>query len=1494
MGTHIPRTTFPKVVLGLCLCCVGAPAQVITTVAGTDFFFPSTPLPALSAPLGNTQGVAIDAQGNVYAADSGNNIVVRISPNGALTVVAGNGIQGFSGDGGPATSASLNFLSLAGIMPAGAVAVDSAGNLYIADTWNYRIRKVSGGTITTVAGGGNGPLGDGGPATNASLSLPEGVAVDSAGNLYIADAVNNRIRKVSGGTITTVAGGGNGPLGDGGPATSASLAGPAGVAVDSAGNLYIADTYNGRIRKVSGGTITTVAGNGYWGLPCNGGPATSACLFEPAGVAVDSAGNLYIADTKDGYIRKVTGGTITTVAGNGNFGYSGDGGPATSASLYWPNGVVVDSAGNLYIADTSNNRIRKVSGGTITTAAGNGAYRYSGDGGPATSASLNQPTDVAVDSAGNLYIADGVNNRIRKVSGGTITTVAGNDSQGFSGDGGPATSALLSMPSGVAVDPAGNLYIADSWNDRIREVSGGTITTVAGNENNGFSGDGGPATRAWLNDPQGVAVDSAGNLYIADTDNNRIRKVSGGTITTVAGSENWGFSGDGGPATSASLNWPSGVAVDSAGNLYIADTENSLIREVSGGTITTVAGNENLDFSGDGGPATSASLCYPSGVAVDSAGNFYIADTCNEQIRKVSGGTITTVAGNGPYDGFSGDGGPATSALLNMPSGVAVDSAGNLYIADTDNNRIREVLATKPAVLVSPASLTFSAQSTGAPAPTQSFSIASVPGLAFSLTVATTDGGNWLSVTPQSGAAPRLINVVADPSTLTSPGTYQGTITIATPDGNPPATTINVRFQVSPAQPAALAPLDPRSLSFAFAKSTPAQSQRLTISNAGGGALSFTAAASITTPAGARWLTLSQASGQALPSSPAILTVTADPTGLGAGTFTGTVSVTAGSTTLSVPVTMTVSALDQAILLSQRGLFFTAMAQGGVIPPQTFAVLNIGTGVVAWTAKATPIPATPVWFSVSPTSGSTDAAQSPPVVAVNVDPSKLAVAGTYYGLVEVDAPTAANSPQVLTVVLQLLPAGADTGAALAPGSLLFTTTAGRSSPGSQNVQVYNITAKAKSFRSVVSADPGLSIVTLPTDATLDPQNPTSIVVQPLTTALGPGVYTGVVTLEFDDGRVIRLTVKVIATKTGGISSAGISRSNALFDNPADATGCAPTKLQPILTAPNEAFNSLTGYGVKLGVFVEDDCGVPLESGSVKVSFSNGDTTSTLQPLQGGLWEGTWYTQNPSPSVNLMVHAVNPQGISGDLQTNGTLASQTPPAFDAGGIISVFGGANFAPLAPGEVISIYGSGLAEAAVTADPPPLLTTLKNTTVFIQSTSLPLYYVSDTQVNAVVPYSLGNNSLNAPLQILVKRGDTISQPVYVTVATAEPTIYGGPGGITDYPSDYPASPPYTVSASTPAHAGDIIVLYCLGLGAVSPPVADGGLPTGLSWAAPIQMMIGDQAATVLFQGLTPQFPGIYQVNAVIPAGVTAGSSVPVTISSGGQTSPPIQIPIQ
>jgi hypothetical protein len=364
---------------------------------------------------------------------------------------------------------------------------------------------------------------------------------------------------------------------------------------------------------------------------------------------------LCISASVQGQITLPSSGYISTIAGNGTYGFSGDGGPATSAEFRNPYGVAVDTSGNLYISETGGHRIRKVtaSTGIITTVAGNG-YRdqsgdggYSGDGGAATSAELNEPWRVVVDSAGNLYIADTGNFRIRKVtaSTGIITTVAGNGTQGFSGDGGLATSAELTLPYGVTVDTAGNIYFTDSGRIRKVAVSTGIITTVAGNGTRGFSGDGGPATSAEFNNTADVAVDASGNLYIADAQNNCIRKVtaSTGIITTVAGNGTQGFSGDGGPATSAALYNPEGLTVDSIGNLYIADLANNRIRMVaaSTGIITTVAGDGTYAFSGDGGLATSAELRKPMHVKLDTSGNLYILDAGNYRVRAVGAPQVT-------------------------------------------------------------------------------------------------------------------------------------------------------------------------------------------------------------------------------------------------------------------------------------------------------------------------------------------------------------------------------------------------------------------------------------------------------------------------------------------------------------------------------------------------------------------------------------------------------------------------------------------------------------------------------------------------------------------------------------------------------------------------------------------------------------------------------------------------------------------------------------
>lgn len=339
-------------------------------------------------------------------------------------------------------------------------------------------------------------------------------------------------------------------------------------------------------------------------------------------------------------------GQIETVAGNGIGGFAGDGGSASQASLQFPIGHAdVDSQGNLYIPDTSNRRVRRVEAqtGVISTFAGNGSSQPSGDGGPATDAALSDPTGVKVDQDDNVFIVDLSRNAVRRVDAVTqlITTVAGGGGSGFSGDGGPATQAQLSSPEGIELDAAGNLFIADQGNDRIRRVDAATgiITTIAGNGQFGFAGDGGLATQAELRFPTAVAVDGAGNVFIADLGNNRIRRVDAATgiITTVAGTGQAGFNGDGIPATQAQLNFPVGVDVDAAGTIYVADTSNHRIRRVdpNTGIITTVAGTGTEGFDGDGGPATAADLNDPFAVAVDGFGNLWITDTDNNRIRRV-------------------------------------------------------------------------------------------------------------------------------------------------------------------------------------------------------------------------------------------------------------------------------------------------------------------------------------------------------------------------------------------------------------------------------------------------------------------------------------------------------------------------------------------------------------------------------------------------------------------------------------------------------------------------------------------------------------------------------------------------------------------------------------------------------------------------------------------------------------------------------------------
>ncbi len=1448
---------------------------VITTVAGSTWIFRGDGGPPINAPLGNIQGIAVDATGNVFAVDSDNHILVKISTTGVLTVVAGNGIAGFSGDGGPGTSASLNH-------PID-VAVDLAGNLYIADLLNFRIRKVSpGGTITTVVGDGQSRLsGDGGPAANASLRWPFGVVVDATGNLYIVEEESHSIRRVNpSGIITTVAGNGvAGFSGDNGPAISASLNRPTGVGVDAAGNFYIADTNNNRIRKVTpGGTIATVAGGGS--LLGDGGPATAASLSLPDDVKVDGTGNLYIADRANDRIRKVSpSGMITTVAGTGVEGFSGDGGPATAAALFLPEGVAVDAAGNLYVADTGNLRIRKVDpAGKINTAAGNGLFKFAGDGGPATSASLNWPFGLALDATGNVYVSDRNNQRIRKITPlGVITTVAGNGLRGFSGDNGPAASASLYWPEGLAADASGNLYFADTWNHRIRKITpGGTITTAAGTGGSGFSGDGGPATSAMLFFPSGIAVDASGNLYIADRANARIRRVSpSGTINTVAGNGVRGFSGDGGPATSASLHDPNSAIVDGAGNLYLADTENHRVRKVTAaGVISTIAGNGVQGFAGDGKPATESSLCRPSGLALDSAGGLYIYDSCNYRIRRInSNGVITTVAGGGLT---LGDGTLSTSAFLDLAAcfpcfgGFALDGAGNLYISETLNDRIRKVLVAAPSFSVTPTSLSFSATAGSAGAASQQLRLSgSVAGLSWQATARTSRGGNWLSVSPASGQMPATVSITVDATTLPA-GTYQGSVEISAPAATPSLITIAVTFTVTPAQPPSLS-VQPSSFSFQVvggASAPPAQSLR--IENAGGGTLNWTAQAATV---GGSWLAISPTGGAA----PARLQVSANPSGLAAGSYAGSITVSSATTnqSVTVPVTLLISASTASLLLSQNSLLFRAVESGGAEPAQTFGVLNTGSGSMDWTAQATS-----PWLSATPASGRTDAGSAQiPQVNISVDPTGLA-AGFYVGLVRVTAAAANNSPQIVRVDLHVLPAGTRLGNVVRPTALIFVASAGGSSPGSQEVRVATPEATPVEFLSLPIG--GDWVTRAPDSGTATRSTAGRIVVQPVLGNLTAGIYrAGLSVFTKNDGEIhpVRLLFLVLpAGTTTASAQADGAEGSALL-------ACTPSQLLIQFSSLFSSFNATVGWPTTALVNARDDCGNPAVGATVTLSFSSGDPELALADLKNGQFQGSWRPNNAGAQVVVTARA-SWRGLQGEA----TVTAQTGPNPNPQGNILAQGGvllgAGFerGPVAPGSIISLFGQKLAPSELLASTLPLPKKLGVVRVLIGDKEAPLFYVGPGQVNAQVPVEL---AADRQLQVMVETNGVPSAPEPIQTAVNRPGIFtlggtfGKQGAILIANTDRLAMPVTPNVPSEPVPLGGYISIYCTGLGPTDPPVASGEPgPATSAVKTPVTVTIGGQTASVTFAGLAPGFAGVYQVNAQVPAGVAPGNAVPVVLN--------------
>jgi sugar lactone lactonase YvrE len=640
---------------------------------------------------------AVDADGFVTAPET-LNVVVRpdysgvssYAPPYAISTLAGRApAAGFADGVGPA--ALFNGPRQ--------LTRDAAGNLYVADAGNNAIRKIApDGTTTTLAGGQIGNAD--GAGTNASFNFPSGVAVDGSGSVYVADQFNFSIREISpGGTVTTFAEPAGLSSDASGLVPSVAFNHPGGLAINLEGNVCVADLFNSVVWAVTpGGAVYLVDGRpGEVGTTDQFGDPLFA---YPASLAVDNHDQLYVADTGNSVIKVIaTNGAVSTLAGLAMEPGTADG-SVTNAQFAFPEGIAVDSAGNAFVADTGNNTVRKIGAdGAVTTVAGRAGMVGATDG-MGTNALFAAPRGIVVDPAGNIFVADSGNNSIREISpGGQVTTFAGSGGSAGS-DNGPGSAARFNYPASVAADGEGNIFVADGLNFLVRKIGpDGTVTDAAGRVGVAGAADG-AATNALFASPVGVAVDLAGNVYVADADNSTIRRLDpAGNVTTFAGQTGQAGSSNG-PAALALFNTPSGVAVDLASNVYVADTGNQIIRKISGGgQVSTLAGLAGVAGYQDG-VGTNALFSSPSSVAVDLAGNVYVADPGNYTVRKIMpDGTVTTVAGDVVFNSgvFGAGDGVGGKAAFSAMAGLAVDKTGNVYVADTFNNTIR-MIATNGSV----------------------------------------------------------------------------------------------------------------------------------------------------------------------------------------------------------------------------------------------------------------------------------------------------------------------------------------------------------------------------------------------------------------------------------------------------------------------------------------------------------------------------------------------------------------------------------------------------------------------------------------------------------------------------------------------------------------------------------------------------------------------------------------------------------------------------
>jgi trimeric autotransporter adhesin len=982
---------------------------------------------------------------------------------------------------------------------------------------------------------------------------------------------------------------------------------------------------------------------------------------------------------------------------------------------------------------------------TITTIAGDGTEGFSGDNGQAINAAIGSAQGVAVDSAGNIYIADTENNRVRKVSGGVITTIAGDGTQNYGGDGGPATSAQLNRPFGVAVDPAGTVYFADYGNNAIRKVANGVITTIVGGFTNFAAG-------TQLNSPNRITLDSAGNLYIADTYNHRVLKFANGTVTTVAGNGTAGFSGDGGPGVSAQLSYPGGVAVDSAGDVYVADSGNDRIRRISGGAITTVVGNGGDGFSGDGGPALSAMLHVPSDVAVDSAGNLYIADFSDYRIRKVSNGVITTIAGIGyTSNGYNGDGGPAASAALNEPVAVVVDASGKVYIADEGNFRIRlltpNISASGPLTVTTsslpngsadqayspvtltatggsgsyvwtatglPAGLTLSTAGLlgGTPANAGSFTVT------FSVTSAGTSTSATLSLTvgqplplqiPASGGSA----IALPPATVLIP--YSETLGVlnglqpyswsiiggALPEGL--ALSSSGLLAGVPSQPgssvftARVTDSSGASTSGVFSITVSPQPLAVTTTSLPNGITGSAYPAAILNAAGGNPPYVFQIAGT-LPAGLSFASGVISGIPTASGTFNLSVTVTDSSSpaqTATGSLQLTIQPAHTDLVLSQSSVSFSLFAGAGGLPAAGSVTVrsNAASQILSYSVAVSPAVS---WLDV------TGGGLTPGVISVSLDPSALAFgAGVSNTSIVVTclapSPCAGNSQ---TINVSLTVTSAVPQLALSASVLSFTASSSSPQPVSQSLGLQDVGGGTITVVSVTAANSYISIANVPANVSAGPGSAVDVTVNP-----------------------------------AGLA-AGFYQSSILVNTSAGSVGVPVT----LLVSPNPTM-TLNPAGTQFLMQVGGAPGNP--NGSFDVSVSGSTVSWTAAVLPGAPWltlntsSGTSTAANPGTvgfSVNSTAAVLGAQAYYAAIQVSSTGVVDSPLTF-----VVVL---NVAPLSSPTAPNPTPAGVLFIANGNGTPPTQTVQ----VFVSSSTPQTYQASSDSPWLTVSPTTGPTSTSSP----------------------------------------------------------------------------------------------------------------------------------------------------